>query len=417
MVSIPHPTPDGSMIVQYFISHDEGYGYPAANGQIWRVIVNAQKEDVTDTIDGETVTYCEPLSYYFAEVELTSSSTYTIRLGISTVTGGVRTEATLKSRVYDYITGSENPPFGNFITARISDWEFCMHLGVQGTDCGTTSFEGDPEGLGAIWLSVEPPGLFEDGYYCGMQVSEADLYIANFSFAQHFKTVVQSPTDRNPCPEVQINPRCDFCFCTCGNEVTGDVEIIPDVLQYRIYPAPGSETCGYLTELGEHECEGELVLDAANARWIQVPEPGETLSRKICCTVESDIPQEFIISFHCPQVFRGDPDGCAKWYLRVSGGGAWPPPTGDKPGVLGGCCVAGGQIQGSSQECIIPDTVCNWERGSENDDCKSWTFCYPSLGCNCPRPLDDDDDDGPVDPDEPEEPVSFCYICVDVYWT
>lgn len=425
MVSIPHPAPDGSMIVHLFITWnalvhpipegDPNLPIPSSTGQRWRIIVNSQKQDVTEVIDGVSETYCAPLSYYYAEAEATSSTTYTIRLGMSAWSAGTRTETELKSRVYTYDPLTEHPPFGAWMTAKISDGEFCVNLGLMYESCGSVDFAEDPEEKGLVWLSVAHPGLFTNGYYCGMQMSQTDMYVTQFSFREHFKTLVDSPSVRNACPEVTENPRCDYCFCTCGNEVTGDVEILPDIINYRIRPADASYYCSFVSYLNDWHCYGQLVLDSENARWIQVPIDGK--NRKVCCQQEDNpVPQEFIISFHCPAVFQDDPEKCPRWYLKVSGGGVWPPPVGDKPGVVGGCCLVGGNIIGSIEECIIPDTVCNWQRSASGESCRSWTFCYPSAGCSCPK-LPDEPDPPPQPPDAPPPPPPLiCTICVDIWW-
>lgn len=417
MVSIQHPEPDGSMIAQFFITYDQledipGEGdpnlpIPAPSGQKWRLLVNAQKRDVTETIEGVSETYCAPSSHYYAEVELVSSTQYTLRLGMAAWSSGTHTFTELKARTYTYDPLYERPPFGAWLTARIADGEFCAHLGVMYESCGSVDAAPDPDNLGLKWLSVKHPGLFSNGYYCGMQMSQAELYVTNFSWNQHFRTVIDPPTVRNPCPELTENPTCDHCFCTCGNEVTGDVEILPDVINYRIRPAPGSTTCAFLVDLNDNHCNGQLILDSQNARWIQVPAGGK--NRTICCSG----PQEFIIEFHCPAVFADDPEDCARWYLKVSGGGQLPP-AGDKPGTVGGCCLVGGSVSGSQEACVIADTLCNWERTAAT--CRSWTFCYPSLGCHCPK-LPDTEDPPPRPPGEPPPPPPEpCYICVDIWW-
>lgn len=430
MVNIPHPLPDGSMIASMFISYNAlediptetgpNLPIPSPNGQVWRLIVNAQKKDVTEIIDGEEVTYCVPLSYYFAEVELVSSNIYILKLGMSTWQDGQRIEKQLKAREYIYDPLYEQPPFNTWLTAHISDKEFCVHLGVLYESCGSGDFAEDPENRGLKWVSIDHAGLFNKGYYCGMQMNQPEMYIKQYTFHEHFKTTVKNPSKRDPCPELNKNPTCDHCFCTCGNEVTGDVEIIPDKIYYRIRPtdsrfANENSGCPFLSYLSDWECKGELILDSENARWLQKPEDGK--KRKICCQKEDNPqPQEFIISFHCPAIFQADPKQCKRWYLKVSGGGVWPPPVGDKPGVVGGCCLVGGPILGSTEECIILDTLCNWERGSNSGGCRNWTFTYPSLGCSCPK-QPDTPDLPPLPPgsDPPPEPEP-CYISVDIWW-
>jgi hypothetical protein len=155
ILDVQHPVPDGSMVVSV-----DTIDEVADSNQIYRLMLNVVK--VETIIDPETLEIgierefeCSADDFYFAEFERIGTNTSIIRLGVSS--GGI--ETVLKFDVVLGLTG-----FTRTFTAILSAKEFCASV--------TNSV--------LSYVGTVPSGLFVDGYFCGMALSNIGMLVDNF---------------------------------------------------------------------------------------------------------------------------------------------------------------------------------------------------------------------------------------------
>jgi len=233
LLDIAHPELVGSMVVT-LDTIDE----IADSNQKYRLILNAVKQEVIEVGFPESTVWCETDSYYFAEFERIGTNTSIIRLGV--VSGGF--ESILKQDVVLGLTG-----FSRKFTAILSAKEFCASV--------TESV--------LSYVGTVPGGLFEDGHFCGMELSEEGMLVDNFLWEEHFDT----------------NPECPLCLCRCSGGY------FPPTLRVRVFPDPDDPDCERLNTLDP--CEFEIDYDRIDSVW-----RGEGL----CC----DGQQGWMVAITCP---------------------------------------------------------------------------------------------------------------------
>ena len=230
VLNVRHPVPDEPMVVQ-FTTKDE----VDQSGDRYRVCLNMIR-----TLTG-TPEYCESENYYFVEFERNGTNDSKLRLGV--VSGGV--ESILKEDDVLGLTG-----FSRVVKGIISDKEFCGFA--------TNSV--------LSFVAIESPGLFNQGYYSGMQLMETNLLVDDFIFSKHHFT----------------DALCDLCLCACESNH------IPPKMIATITVQP--EDCVRLDLLPD--CQVELEYDRITATWV---------GSSLCC----DGGQQWDLAWTCPTY--GDP--------------------------------------------------------------------------------------------------------------
>jgi len=202
LLNVRHPTPSGMMAAS-LTTVDESLTVE----QTYRLKVNAVKEADCTT---DTFYYADFHRKIFPDLS-------TITLGISS--GGV--ETAIKSDVVEGIAGVTRD-----FTVTIGDVDICASV----TNC-VLSYVADLHS-----------GLFADGYYSGMRVSDIGMKVDNFTFYKHFNT----------------DQTCPHCGCRCNA-----TSYFPPRMNVRIYPDPID--CVRLDLL--EPCEFEIEWDRLNSIW------------------------------------------------------------------------------------------------------------------------------------------------------